>query len=101
VGDGEGITVYVLDTGIDKRNKQFKDVIVRAFRDDKIDFDDKNGHGTLVAGLIAGQQTGVARKATLISYKLLDDDGVTSAAALHNALCEIDEKTNYANGPKR
>jgi hypothetical protein len=100
VGDGEGITVYVLDTGIDKRNKQFKDVNVRAFRDDKIDFDDKNGHGTLVAGLIAGQQTGVARKATLISYKLLDDDGVTSAAALHNALCEIDEKTNYANGPQ-
>jgi subtilisin family serine protease len=37
--------------------------------------DDGNGHGTHVAGTIAGAAHGVAKKAKIVAVRVLDDNG--------------------------
>lgn len=56
---GKGITVAVLDTGIDPTHPAFKDIkkiIQKNFTDDTEE-DDENGHGTHCAGTIFGKET--------------------------------------------
>ncbi|KFH44853.1 Alkaline protease-like protein [Hapsidospora chrysogenum ATCC 11550] len=72
---GEGITVYVLDTGVKTSHSEFGN---RArFGANFVDNsnDDENGHGSHVAGTIAGETFGVAKKANIVAVKVLDRDG--------------------------
>lgn len=81
---GDGITIAILDTGIDLNHICLKDRIVgginfttEGFSDN---FQDYNGHGTHVAGIIAGNRiekgiTGIAPKANLLIIKVLDSKG--------------------------
>ncbi len=81
--DGSGVKVAVLDTGIDQDHPDFTDNIVDCvsfvthFRPDIKSCEDKNGHGTHVAGTIAanGKILGVAPEATLIIVKVCDSKG--------------------------
>jgi len=81
--DGEGITVAVLDTGVDSNHPDLKNKVV-----DQVSFiasenpDDNFGHGTHVAGIIAGSGTssgggyiGVAPQASIMNVKVLDTYG--------------------------
>ncbi|SMD05584.1 S8 family peptidase [Kibdelosporangium aridum] len=89
---GKGVTVAVLDTGIDATHKDFAGRIAdrRDFTDDKDkEADDKNGHGTHVASTIAGsgaasngKYKGVAPEATLVIGKVCDDEGCPESAIL-------------------
>lgn len=81
--DGEGLTVAVLDTGVDLEHPDLADVIIesRSFVPGEL-VDDVHGHGTHVAGTVAGQgtasegeYTGVAPGADLVVGKVLDDGG--------------------------
>lgn len=83
-GKGEGIVICILDTGIDRQHPDLKDNILdgRNFSDSGSpdDYQDRNGHGTHVAGTIAavengGGVVGVAPKAKLLIGKVLGDDG--------------------------
>lgn len=80
-GDGAGVTVAVLDTGIDARHAEFQGKMI-----DMITFDvdtgtshstqpsiDTEGHGTHVAGLLAGRRVGVAPSATIINGIMIPD----------------------------
>jgi serine protease AprX len=79
--EGEGVTIAVLDTGIDNEHPDVQNVIAEQ------DFtgegtDDDQGHGTHVASTIAGSgvasggvNKGVAPKATLMDVKVLDRTG--------------------------
>jgi subtilisin len=79
---GEGIKVAILDTGIDNNHPDLKDNL-KAY----IDFSgspygpaDKKGHGTHVAGIVAGNDNGigmigVAPDAELYIAKVLGDNG--------------------------
>ncbi|MFF4450432.1 S8 family serine peptidase [Streptomyces sp. NPDC001502] len=81
-GNGAGVTAYILDTGIDYGHTEFTgaDGTTRAsFGFDAIN-DGRNGadcqgHGTHVAGTVAGKTYGVARKANLVSVRVLGCDG--------------------------
>ncbi|HEX6335740.1 MAG TPA: S8 family serine peptidase [Jiangellaceae bacterium] len=81
--DGSGLKVAVLDTGIDVTHPDFAGRIagVENFTFSRDGFD-RYGHGTHVAGIIAGSgaaqdgtYTGVAPGASLLSGKVLGDDG--------------------------
>lgn len=78
--DGEGMHIAVLDTGCDINHVDLKDRIVETknFTNKTDDVTDKQGHGTHVAGIIAGNGTkikGIAPKASLHIYKVLNDNG--------------------------
>lgn len=79
IGDGEGVDIYVLDTGINYRHEEFgnrakyagfdpMDVYLNENRDGA----DCYGHGTHVASNAAGAMYGAAKKATVYSVRVLD-----------------------------
>ncbi|MFI7358620.1 S8 family peptidase [Streptomyces avidinii] len=80
-GNGAGVNVYVLDTGIDYNHTEFggPDATRATFGFDAVG-DGRNGadcqgHGTHVAGTVAGKTYGVAKKANLVSVRVLGCDG--------------------------
>ncbi|RLV57719.1 S8 family peptidase [Parashewanella curva] len=89
--DGVGRTAWVLDTGIDVDHADLNVDTTRAFsaftsgRD--AGFDDKNGHGTHVAGTIAAIDNdidviGVAAGATVVPVKVLNARGSGSYSGI-------------------
>ncbi|KAH7155729.1 peptidase S8/S53 domain-containing protein [Dactylonectria estremocensis] len=72
---GEGITAYVVDTGIKITHTEYEGraTFGANFIDD-VD-DDENGHGSHVAGTIGGATFGVAKKVSLVAVKVLGADG--------------------------
>ena len=78
--EGEGMHIAILDTGCDINHIDLQDRIVETknFTSKSESVMDKQGHGTHVAGIIAGNGTkikGIAPKASLHIYKVLDDKG--------------------------
>jgi subtilisin family serine protease len=73
---GEGITVYVIDTGINVKHTEFsgRATFGANFITGSVD-DDENGHGTHCAGIAAGRTFGVAKGASLVAVKVLDAEG--------------------------
>uniref|UniRef100_A0A8H7NJL0 Peptidase S8/S53 domain-containing protein n=1 Tax=Bionectria ochroleuca TaxID=29856 RepID=A0A8H7NJL0_BIOOC len=81
-GGGEGVCVYVVDTGIDIEHPDFggrATWVATVFGD--VDYDD-HSHGTHCAGTVAGTQYGVAKKASLYAIKAFDGTGDGSDASM-------------------
>ncbi|MFD7081003.1 S8 family peptidase [Streptomyces sp. NPDC002181] len=77
-GNGAGVTAYILDTGIDYAHDEFGGRATFGFDaigDGRLGADCQ-GHGTHVAGTVAGKTYGVARKANLVSVRVLGCDGM-------------------------
>ncbi|GAA3063026.1 hypothetical protein GCM10020254_03700 [Streptomyces goshikiensis] len=74
---GEGVTAYIIDTGVRITHSDFGGRAADGF--DAIDNDstaqDGNGHGTHVAATVAGSLYGVAKKAKIVGVRVLDDYG--------------------------
>ncbi|KAJ3105754.1 serine protease [Phlyctochytrium planicorne] len=74
--DGQNVTVYVVDTGINIEHVEFEGRAVWGTTVPENDEDvDGNGHGTHVAGTIAGKKFGVAKQATVVAVKVLSSSG--------------------------
>ncbi len=89
---GDGVTVAVLDTGIDADHPAFKGIVLNVEDFTGTGKQDGNGHGTHCAGTIFGRNVddrriGIARgvKKALIG-KVLDDDGGGSSDMIFQAL---------------
>ncbi|WP_079405318.1 S8 family peptidase [Streptomyces sp. 3211] len=76
-GNGAGVTAYILDTGIDFPHDEFGGRATFGFdaMGDGRQGQDCNGHGTHVAGTVAGKTYGVTSKANLVSVRVLGCDG--------------------------
>lgn len=87
-GTGEGVHVYVVDTGIVGDHPELAGRVTAPFSavDDAYAQTDCNGHGTHLAGLVGGTQSGVARGATLHSVRALDCSGLGGVSGVIAAL---------------
>ena len=76
--DGSGVTVYVLDTGIQRTHNQFANAKIAAgydFIDNDTDPSDCEGHGTAIASLVAGSTLGAAKGVTIVPLRVMDCAG--------------------------
>lgn len=73
---GEGVTAYVIDTGVFVDHKLFEGRATWGKTIPTGDADvDGNGHGTHCAGTIASKDYGVAKKANVVGVKVLRSNG--------------------------
>ena len=101
---GQGVTVAVLDTGIDNL-PDFSGRLVGGvdLTGGNNPYQDSYGHGTFVAGLIAGngalsngQYSGEAPGAKLVSIKVAGADGTTHLGTLISGLqWAVDHRSSY------
>jgi len=93
-GDGKGVHVYVLDTGIRTTHEEFGgraiptlDVTSGRLKlcrptDVNCANDLRNGHGTHVAATIGGKRSGVAKASTLHAVKVIGHRGGSTGAII-------------------
>ncbi|EEH05917.1 conserved hypothetical protein [Histoplasma capsulatum G186AR] len=79
---GEGITAYIIDSGIDAKHPEFGGRATWGTNTLDSQDEDCRGHGTHVAGTIGSTTYGVSKRIKLIGVKVLDCKGTGSAAAI-------------------
>lgn len=96
--EGSGVTVYVVDTGLDVTHSNFEGRAEsgRDFIDNDSDSDDCHGHGTHVAGTVGSRDYGVAKKADLVGVRVLDCQGSGPYSAV---IAGIEWTAQDADGP--
>ncbi|KAF9973943.1 hypothetical protein BGZ73_002786 [Actinomortierella ambigua] len=84
---GEGITAYVIDTGVQIEHAEFegrarhgKNFVAGSPNEDE------NGHGTHVASLLGGGNVGVAKKAEIVGLKVINPRGETKTSDIVAAM---------------
>jgi subtilisin family serine protease len=79
---GAGVTAYVVDSGVRITHEEFggRASYGHDFVDDDDVADDCNGHGTHVAGTVAGRTYGLAKAADVVAVRVLgcDNRGTTA-----------------------
>jgi len=81
--DGEGVDVYVVDTGINKEHSDFAGRLKGGFNavadgNGEDDWNDCNGHGTHCAGSAAGTLYGLCKKCHVYGVRVLGQPGGNS-----------------------
>ncbi|MDW8807393.1 S8 family peptidase [Streptomyces scabiei] len=95
---GRGVTVYVIDTGVRVTHEEFGGRAVDGwdFVQNDRTAQDGNGHGTHVAGIVAGTTHGVAKKARIVSVRVLDNAG---GGTTSQVIAGVDWVTRHAGKP--
>ena len=95
-GDGTGKTVWIIDSGVDTDHPDLNVDISRSrsFLKGQTSFEDENGHGTHVAGIIGAKNNlfgvlGVASGANVVALRVLDKDGEGTLSGIVQALSYI------------
>ncbi|KAI8865864.1 subtilisin-like protein, partial [Ramicandelaber brevisporus] len=96
---GEGVNVYIVDTGIRVTHTEFggRAVWGANFAGDGQDTDG-NGHGTHVAGVVGGVTYGVAKKVKLVAVKVLDASGSGSLSGVISGINWVAEQHSTGKG---
>lgn len=91
---GRGVTIAIVDTGIDLTHPDLQERVVGGFSSVGGTCNDENGHGTHVAGIAAasgvdGGVLGVAPQANLLAVKVLDARGAGTLTSLLEGLAWV------------
>ncbi|GAA4541084.1 S8 family peptidase [Pseudonocardia xishanensis] len=94
---GQGVTVYVVDTGVDVTHPEFGGRA--SWGTNTIDGQDTDcdGHGTVVGGIAASTDYGVAKDAAVRAVKVLDCNGSGTLSSLLGGLDWVLQ--NHSGGP--
>ncbi|KAG7137150.1 Alkaline protease 1 like protein [Verticillium longisporum] len=98
---GAGTVAYILDTGIRDTHDEFEGRASKGptFSQGRPASDeDRDGHGTHVAGTIGGKTYGVAKKAELVGVKVFNDDpqpGATNADIIRALEWVVDQVKSH------
>ena len=82
---GEGVTIAILDTGVNEDELDANIIGGHDFTDDTASYTDEAGHGTLTAGVVADTATGSA----IYAAKVFDEDGETDTAIVADAIKSV------------
>jgi subtilisin family serine protease len=99
---GKGVTIYVLDSGINFSHNEFAGRSVRCGYSaiPREDCEDGRGHGSHVSATAAGTNFGVAKEADLVAVKVLGSDGTGTLSGVVACINFVtDEKKKYPNKP--
>lgn len=96
---GSNTDVYVLDSGVNEAHEEFEGRAknIRCLTDT---CSDDNGHGSHVAGIIAGKTFGVAKGAQIRAVKILDSVGSSTIINVLNALQWVGSQIGSRPGRK-
>ncbi|RYC54626.1 hypothetical protein CHU98_g11583, partial [Xylaria longipes] len=95
---GQGITAYVVDTGIRTTHEEFQGRATLEFNAVEGSADtDENGHGSHVSGTIGGATFGVAKNVKLIGVKVLGADGGGTNADVLDGLNFVESDVRQKN----
>ena len=99
VSTGSGVRVYVIDTGVRSDHADLAGRVVPGYSaiDDGRGSEDCNGHGTHVAGTVAGSSYGVAKDATIVAVRVLDCNGAGYASSVVSGISWA--IANHPGGP--
>ena len=95
---GQSVSVYVIDTGIRTTHADFggRASVGVDFVADGQNGQDCQGHGTHVAGTVAGARYGVAKQAQVVAVRVF---GCTGGGPLSTVVAAVEWVTNYAQKP--
>lgn len=81
---GAGVTAYIIDTGLNAGHSEFTGRVGSGYDTvgDGRGTADCNGHGTHVAGTVAGTRYGVAKQATVVPVRVLNCEGSGSYSGI-------------------
>ncbi|KAI0744997.1 serine protease [Earliella scabrosa] len=96
---GEGVDIYIVDTGINTAHVDFGGRARWGATFGGYPSADGHGHGTHCAGTAAGTQYGVAKKANLIAVKVLDDSGGGFYSDIISALDWVSDQVAASGRP--
>lgn len=118
--DSQGVTVYVVDDGINIKHKDFEGRAKYGWsftskmadggnkttssygsssQNTTDNAQDGGGHGTHVAGIIAGKHYGVAKKANLVSVQVLNANGKGTISSLLGGVQWIMQQAQNKTSP--
>jgi len=99
VNTGSGVRVYVIDTGVRSDHGDLAGRVIPGWSafDDGGGSEDCNGHGTHVAGTVAGSSFGVAKSATIVAVRVLDCNGAGFASSVVAGISWV--IANHPGGP--
>ncbi|QKW13605.1 MULTISPECIES: S8 family peptidase [unclassified Micromonospora] len=97
-GPSNGVRIYVVDTGVRISHQDFGGRAVHGYDavDNDYNTDDGNGHGTFVASVAAGSAYGVAKNATVVGVRVLNNSGSGTTAGV---IAGVDWVTANATRP--
>lgn len=93
---GQGVTAYIIDTGIRTDHVEFGGRAQRGYDAFGGNSEDCDGHGTHVAGTVGGTIYGVAKNVNLVAVRVLDCNG---SGTFSGVIAGMDWVAANANGP--
>jgi len=85
---GTGVSVYIMDSGIEKNHPEFSDSSIVELFSLTDNFTDTTGHGTAIASVISGKTCGLT-SATLKIVKIFEENYSTRQSDILNALDSV------------